>query len=70
MIFQNEAMDVVISRLTPIKVQMQLKAWVKTEDYWEVRYRMLGEIKDVLEKSMTTNMKQETGEKVERNLST
>lgn len=51
-IFEDEAMDVVINKLSPIKVQMQLKAWVKTEDYWEVRYRMLEQIKEVLEQKI------------------
>ena len=49
MIFQDEPMDVVINKLSPLKVQMQLKAWVKTEDYWDVRYRLLEHIKIVLE---------------------
>jgi small conductance mechanosensitive channel len=49
MIFQEEPMDVVINKLSPLKVQMQLKAWVKTEDFWEVRYRLLEQIKCVLE---------------------
>jgi small conductance mechanosensitive channel len=47
---QQEPMEVVISKLSPLKVQMQMKAWVKTEDYWEVRYALLEELKDVLEK--------------------
>lgn len=51
-IFEDEAMDVVVNKLSPIKVQMQLKAWVKTEDYWEVRYRMLEQIKEVLEQKI------------------
>lgn len=49
LICENEETNVVINRLTPIKVQMQLKAWVKTENYWDVRYRMLEKIKEVLE---------------------
>lgn len=48
MIFQDDMMDVVINKLSPLKVQMQLKAWVRTEDYWEVRYRMLEQMKEVL----------------------
>lgn len=49
-ICQEEAMDVVINKLSPLKIQMQLKAWVKTENYWDVRYHMLEEIKEILEK--------------------
>ena len=52
MIFQDEPMDVVINKLSPLKVQMQLKAWVKTEDYWDVRYRLLEHIKVVLEEKL------------------
>lgn len=52
MVCQEEAMDVVINKLSPLKVQMQLKAWVKTENYWDVRYRMLEKIKEILEKEL------------------
>lgn len=48
---QEEPMDVVISRLTPLKVQMQLKAWTKTEDYWQVRYELLEELKVIVEEN-------------------
>lgn len=49
LIIQKEDKIVVINRLTPINIQMQLKAWVKTEDYTNVRYRMLEKIKLVLD---------------------
>lgn len=48
---QEEPMDVVISRLTPLKVQMQLKAWTKTEDYWKVRYGLLEKLKQIVEEN-------------------
>lgn len=48
-ILQAEEKEVVINRLTPLNIQMQLKAWVKTEDYWDVRYRMLEQIKLLLD---------------------
>lgn len=48
-ILQDEEKEVVINRLTPLNIQMQLKAWVKTEDYWDVRYRMLEQIKLLLD---------------------
>lgn len=46
---QDEPMDVVINRLSPMKIQMQLKAWTKTEDYGKARYGMLEKIKKTLE---------------------
>jgi len=48
MIFQDEAKDVVINKLLPVRVQMQLKAWVRTENYWEVRYRLLEKMKTII----------------------
>lgn len=48
MIFQDDIKEVVISKLLPLRVQMQLKAWVRTENYWEVRYRMLEKMKIIL----------------------
>lgn len=48
MIFQDEPKDVVINKLLPIRVQMQLKAWVRTENYWEVRYRLLERVKIIV----------------------
>ena len=48
-ILQDEEKEIVINRLTPLNIQMQLKAWVKTEDYWDVRYRMLEQIKLLLD---------------------
>lgn len=48
MIFQDEPKDVVINKLLPIRVQMQLKAWVRTENYWEVRYRLLEQMKTII----------------------
>ena len=45
---KNKNMSVVVCGLNPIKVKMQAKAWVKTEDYWDVRYAMFEKIKKVL----------------------
>lgn len=45
---QDDPMAVVISRLSPLKVQMQMKAWVKTEDYWEARYGLMEKLKDMI----------------------
>ncbi len=49
LISQEDPMDVVINKLSPMKIQMQLKAWAKTEDYWDARYGMLEKIKKTLE---------------------
>lgn len=49
-ICQEDSKAVVIDKLAPLKLHIQLKAWTKTEDYWEVRYRVLEHMKDVLEK--------------------
>ena len=45
---KNKNMSVVVCGLNPIKVKMQAKAWVKTEDYWDVRYDMFEKIKQTL----------------------
>ena len=45
---KNKNMSVVVCGLNPIKVKMQAKAWVKTEDYWDVRYDMFEKIKKIL----------------------
>lgn len=51
LICQKDSMDVVINRLSPLKVQMQLKAWALTENYWKARYGMLEKIKKTLEEN-------------------
>lgn len=51
LISDDEPMDVVINKLSPVKLQMQLKAWTKTEDYWDVRYRMLEKMKKALQEN-------------------
>ena len=45
---QNDPMAVVISRLSPLKVQMQMKAWVRTENYWDARYGLMEKLKGIL----------------------
>ena len=45
---KSKDMSVVVCGLNPIKVKMQAKAWVKTEDYWDARYAMFEKIKKVL----------------------
>lgn len=47
----EEGKAVVIARLTPLRVHMQLKAWTPTDNYWPVRYDMLEKIKQVLQEN-------------------
>lgn len=46
---QDRDMAVVVDKLNPGRVKMQVKAWVATPDYWTERYRMLELIKKSLE---------------------
>lgn len=41
--------SVVVDKLNPMRIKMLAKAWVKTEDYWDARYRLLEEIKVTLQ---------------------
>lgn len=45
---QDRARSINIDKLNPGRVKLQAKAWTRTEDYWDVRYRMLEEIKKEL----------------------
>ena len=47
----DDGRTVVIAKLTPLRVHMQLKAWTPTEQYWPVRYDMLEKIKQVLQEN-------------------
>lgn len=47
-IISSEPMKVVIDSLSPVKMKMQMRAWVKTEDYWDVKYSLQEEIRTVL----------------------
>ncbi len=49
-ILKDKDRCVVIDKLNPLRVKMQAKAWVKTEDYWDVRYHLLEEIKETFSK--------------------
>ncbi len=50
---QDDPMEVVISKLTPLKVHMQMKAWVKTEDYWNARFGLMEKLKGILGENQT-----------------
>ena len=45
----SQEMAVVVDRLYPGRIKMVAKVWVANEDYWDVRYRMLEQIKMTLE---------------------
>lgn len=48
-ICHDKTMSVVVDKLNPMRIKMLAKAWVKTDDYWDVRYRLLEEIKVTLQ---------------------
>lgn len=45
---QDRARSINIDKLNPGRIKLQAKAWTRTEDYWDVRYRMLEAIKKEL----------------------
>ncbi|MCD7825065.1 MAG: mechanosensitive ion channel [Clostridiaceae bacterium] len=51
---QEDSMEIVISRLAPARVQMQLKGWTQTDNYWDVMYRMNEKIKTILQENQIT----------------
>lgn len=53
-ICQDKPMSVVVDKLNPGRIRMQAKAWVRTENYWDVRYRMLEIIKTTLQEHNIT----------------
>ena len=49
LILKEEPMSVVIDRLAPVKMKMLIKAWAKTERYWDARHHLLEQMKKTLE---------------------
>ncbi len=47
-ICQDKDMSVVVCKLNPARVKMQAKAWVKNSDYWNTRFDLLENMKDIL----------------------
>lgn len=43
--------EVVLQAFEPGVITMSLRVWVKTEDYWTLKWELLEEIKDVFEKN-------------------
>lgn len=48
-ILPGEQVDVYVSELADSSVQMGVRAWVKTEDYWPIRWKMTEDIKNALD---------------------
>lgn len=48
-ILPGEPVDVYVSELADSSVQMGVRAWVKTEDYWAIRWKMTEDIKNALD---------------------
>lgn len=48
-ILPGEPVDVFVSELADSSVQMGVRAWVKTEDYWSIRWKMTEDIKNALD---------------------
>lgn len=48
-ILPREPVDVYVSELADSSVQMGVRAWVKTEDYWPIRWKMTEDIKNALD---------------------
>lgn len=48
-ILPGEPVDVYVSELADSSVQMGVRAWVKNEDYWPIRWKMTEDIKNALD---------------------
>lgn len=48
LLLQDEPMSVVIDALTPVKMKMLVKAWAKTEEYWDAKHHLLEQMKKTL----------------------
>ena len=48
-ILPGEPVDVYVSELADSSVQMGVRAWVNTEDYWPIRWKMTEDIKNALD---------------------
>lgn len=48
-ILPGEPVDIYVSELADSSVQMGVRAWVKTEDYWPIRWKMTEDIKNALD---------------------
>lgn len=51
LICQDKFMGVNIDKLNPGRIKMQMKAWVRNDEYWDARYRLLELIKENLQEN-------------------
>ena len=49
LLLKEEPMSVVIDQLSPLKMKMLVKAWAKTEQYWDAKHHLLEQMKKTLE---------------------
>ena len=49
LLLKEEPMSVVIDQLSPVKMKMLVKAWAKTEEYWDAKHHLLEQMKKILE---------------------
>lgn len=48
-ILPGEPVEIYVSELADSSVQMGVRAWVKTEDYWPIRWKLTEDIKNALD---------------------
>ena len=48
LLLKEEPMSVVIDQLSPMKMKMLVKAWAKTEQYWDAKHHLLEQMKKTL----------------------
>lgn len=49
LLLKEEPMSVVVDQLTPVKMKMLVKAWARTEEYWDAKHHLLEQMKKMLE---------------------
>lgn len=49
LIMQEEPIDIFVSELGDSSVEMGIRAWVKNEDYWNVKWKLTEDIKNALD---------------------
>ncbi len=49
LLLKEEPMSVVIDQLSPVKMKMLVKAWARTEEYWDAKHHLLEQMKKALE---------------------
>ena len=49
LLLKEEPMSVVIDQLSPMNMKMLVKAWARTEEYWDAKHHLLEQVKKTLE---------------------